>query len=128
MLPPAAEPSRPCIRAYMSAIYGLYVCHIWLKWQSYMAHVSAIYGLNGSHIWLIYQPYMAHVSAIYGLYGNALKTLIKLPDRSKVTHNCRVMGSVWVLFFLSAHTRPIYPTHFAGNPYPARITATITPN
>ena len=28
---------------------------------------------------------------------------------------------------LSAHTRPTYPTHFAGNLYTARITATITP-
>ena len=37
------------------------------------------------------------------------------------------MGSVWVLFHFSAHTRPIYPTHFAGNQYTAFITATITP-
>ena len=35
---------------------------------------------------------------------------------------------VWVLLFpLSAHTRPVYPTHFAGSPYTARATATITP-
>ena len=26
-------------------------------------------------------------------------------------YDYRVMGSVWVLFLLSAHTRPIYPTH-----------------
>ena len=52
---------------------------------------------------------------------------IKLPDWRKTTHNCRVMGSVLVLFLLSAHTRPIYHTYFAGNPYKARIMATITP-
>ena len=46
-----------------------------------------------------------------------LKTLMKLHDRRKTTHNCRVMGSVWVLFLHSAHKRPIYPTHFVGNPY-----------
>ena len=55
------------------------------------------------------------------------KTLIKLPDWRKTTHYCRVMGSVWILFPLSAHTRPKYLSHFAGNPYTARITATITP-
>ena len=54
-----------------------------------------------------------------------LKTLIKLPDWRKTAHNCRVMGSVWVLC-LSAHTRPIYPTHFECSPYAARITATTT--
>ena len=33
-----------------------------------------------------------------------------------------------VLILPSAHTaRPIYPTHFAGNSYTARITTTITP-
>ena len=37
------------------------------------------------------------------------------------------MGCVIVLFPLSAHTRPIHPTHFAGNLYLARITASITP-
>ena len=61
----------------------------------------------------------------YTLNKNTIKTLIKLPNWRKTAHNCRVMGSVRVLF-LSAHTRPIYPTHFAGNPYTARITATIT--
>ena len=61
------------------------------------------------------------------LDNNTLNTLIKLPNWRKTTYNCRGMGSVWVLFRLSAHTRPIYPTHFAGNPYTARITATITP-
>ena len=55
-----------------------------------------------------------------------LKTLIKLPHWGQ-THDCRVIGSVWVACLLFAHTRPICPTHFAGNPYPARITATITP-
>ena len=57
-----------------------------------------------------------------------LKTIIKLPDWRKTTYNCRVLGSVWVLFHLSTHTTPIYPTHFAGSPYTARITVTITPN
>ena len=51
----------------------------------------------------------------------------KLLDWRKTTHNWRIMGSVWVLYLLSAHIRPIYPTHFAGSPYTARITATITP-
>ena len=37
------------------------------------------------------------------------------------------MGSVWVLYLIFAHTKPMYPTHFVGNPYTARITATITP-
>ena len=37
------------------------------------------------------------------------------------------MGGVWELFLLSAYSRPIYPTHFAGSPYTARITAAITP-
>ena len=64
---------------------------------------------------------------IYALNKNTLKTLIQLPDWRKTTHDCRVMGSIWVLFFLSAHTRPIYPTRFAGSPYTAHITATITP-
>ena len=36
------------------------------------------------------------------------------------------MGSALVLFLLSAHTRPIYPAHLAGNPYTAHITTTIT--
>ena len=58
---------------------------------------------------------------------NTLKTLIELHDWRKTTHNCRVMVSARLLFLLSAHTRPIYPTHFAGSPYTARITATITP-
>ena len=44
---------------------------------------------------------------------NTLKTLIKLPDWRKTTHNCRVMGSVWVSFFLSSHTRPMHPINFA---------------
>ena len=43
----------------------------------------------------------------YTLNKNTLKTLIKLPDWRKTTHNCRVMSSVWVLFNLSAQTRPI---------------------
>ena len=37
-----------------------------------------------------------------------------------------VVGSVWVQFVLSAHTRPIYPTYFAGNWYTPRITTIIT--
>ena len=52
----------------------------------------------------------------YTLNKTTLKTRIKLPDWGKTTHNCRVMGSVWVLYLLSTHTRPIYPTHFAGSP------------
>ena len=52
--------------------------------------------------------------------------LTKLPDRRQTTHNYRVMGSLSVAFLLSAHTIPIYPTHFACNPYSARITTTIT--
>ena len=63
----------------------------------------------------------------YTLNKTTLKTLIKLPDCRKTTHNYRVMDSVWGLFLLSVHTRPIYPTNFAGNPYRACITATITP-
>ena len=55
---------------------------------------------------------------------NTIKTLIKLPDWRKKKHNIRVMGSVFLLF---AHTKPIYPTYFAGNLYPACIMATITP-
>ena len=51
-----------------------------------------------------------------------LKMQIKLPDLRKTSH----MGSVWVLFLVSTHTRPIYPAHFAGEPYTARITSTIT--
>ena len=51
----------------------------------------------------------------YTLNKTTLKTLIKLPECKKTTHNCRVMGSVWVLLLLSAHTRPTYPTHFAGS-------------
>ena len=37
------------------------------------------------------------------------------------------MGSVRVLlfFFLLIKERPVYPTQFAGNPYTARITATV---
>ena len=46
-------------------------------------------------------------------------TLTKLPDW--------YIGSVWVLFLVFAHTRPMYPTHFAGSPYTARITATNSP-
>ena len=61
----------------------------------------------------------------YSLNKNTLETLIKLSDWRK-PHNCRVMRSVWVLFILSAYTRPIYPTHFAGNLYIAYIKATIT--
>ena len=38
-----------------------------------------------------------------------------------------IIAELWVLFLLSAQTRPIYPTHFAGNPYTARIMATSTP-
>ena len=49
------------------------------------------------------------------LNKNTIKTLVKLPDWRQTTHNCRVMGSVWVLFLLSAHTRPISPTHFVGS-------------
>ena len=41
------------------------------------------------------------------------KTLIKLPDWRKTTRNCRVMG----IILLSAHKRPIYPTHFADSPF-----------
>ena len=55
---------------------------------------------------------------------NAYK-IIRL--EKKTAHNYfRVMGSVWVLFLLSAHTRPIFPTYFAGSPYTARITASIS--
>ena len=63
---------------------------------------------------------------LYALNINLLKTHIKLPDWRKITHNCRVIGSVWVLF-LSTNTRSIYPTHFAGNPYTACIMDTISP-
>ena len=38
-----------------------------------------------------------------------------------------IITESWVLFLLSAHTRPIYLTRFAGNLYPARVTASITP-
>ena len=71
-------------------------------------------------------PYLARECT---LDKNTLKPLMKLHSWRKTTHNYRVMGSVWVLFFLSArtHTKPIYPTHFAGNTYTARITVTITP-
>ena len=37
------------------------------------------------------------------LNKNTLKAFIILPDRRKITHNYRVMCSVWVLFLLSAH-------------------------
>ena len=67
------------------------------------------------------------LNLLYTLNKTTLKTLIKLPAWRKTTHNCRVMGSVWALFLLSAHRRPIYPTHFAGSLNTARITATITP-
>ena len=63
----------------------------------------------------------------YTLNKNTLNTRIKLLDWRKTTHNCRVMGCAWVLLHFFDHTRAIYPTHFAGNPYTARIKATITP-
>ena len=63
----------------------------------------------------------------YTLKKNTLKTPIMLREWRKTTHNCRVMGSVWELFLLSVHTRPIYLTDFAGSSYTVRITATITP-
>ena len=62
----------------------------------------------------------------YTINKNTLKTLVQLSDWRKTTHNCRVMGCAWVLFRHSTHTRPIYPTRFAGNRHAARITATIT--
>ena len=68
---------------------------------------------------------MGHI-IYYTINLNSLKTLIKLPDWRETTDNCRIIGSVWVLFLLSAYTRPIYPAHFTGNPYADRITATIT--
>ena len=49
--------------------------------------------------------------------------LIKLSDWRKRTSDYRVMGSEWVLCLQFAHTRPIYPTYFAGNPYTTRIMA-----
>ena len=55
------------------------------------------------------------ISRLYALNRTTPKTLIKLPAWRKTTHNCRVMGSVWALFPLSAHTRPTYLTHFEGN-------------
>ena len=36
------------------------------------------------------------------------------------------MGSARVLFLLSAHIKQKHPIHLSGNPYTARITATIT--
>ena len=51
----------------------------------------------------------------YALNETTLKTLIKLPGWRKTTHNCRVMGSVWVLFFFLPIQDPyIYLTHFPG--------------
>ena len=61
--------------------------------------------------------FLIHLYSLYTLSINTLKTLIKLADWRKTTNNYRAMGSVWVLFFLSAHSGPIYPTHFAGIPY-----------
>ena len=66
------------------------------------------------------------VPRAYALNKTTLKTRIKLPAWRITAHNCRVMGSVWVLFLPSAHTKPIYPTHFTVSPYTARITATTT--
>ena len=38
----------------------------------------------------------------------------------------RSYGQCMGIISLSAHTRPIYPTNFAGSPYTARVTALIT--
>ena len=61
------------------------------------------------------------------LYTLNKNTLIKLPDRKKTANYYRVIGHVWVLFHQSAHTRLMYPVHFAGNSYTSRNTATTTP-
>ena len=37
-----------------------------------------------------------------------LKRLFNYLIRDFFLYNCRVMGSVWVLFLLSSHTNPIY--------------------
>ena len=42
-----------------------------------------------------------------------------------------IINELWavygILFLLSAHTKPIYPTHLAGNPYTVCMTDTIFP-
>ena len=43
----------------------------------------------------------------YTLNKDTHKTLAKLTDWRKTNRNYRIMGSVWVLFLLTAHTRPI---------------------
>ena len=70
-----------------------------------------------------------HILPIYiGLcIGSSVFATKNRPFHCYSTHNYRVLGSVWVLFVLSALTRHIYATHFAGSPHTARITATITP-
>ena len=76
---------------------------------------------------LIICKYLLHVNVVlYTINKTTLKTLIKLPDR-RYSPQLSSYGYRMGIISLSAHTRPIYPIHFAGNLYPARITATITP-
>ena len=56
---------------------------------------------------------------MYTLNETTLKTLIKLHLTGETQPMvARDMCSIWVVvFLLSAHTKLIYPTHFADSPY-----------
>ena len=56
---------------------------------------------------------------------NTPKTLLKVPGWRKKN----IITGLWVVYgyyFFLLPIQDLYPTHFAGHPYTARITATIT--
>ena len=126
---------------YIYIVIYIHICIYIYKWFSflqffYLLNILTIETVT-IHTLPIQYPHTAHTLSMH--YSHTTEPLpIHYPYTTHnlfeiyvkylyETHNCRVMGSVWVVCLQSAHTRPISPTSVVCSPYVAHIMATITP-